>query len=78
MLVREGAVLPQVKVAQSTGGIDWKNIELVSFALTSNKASVQICLPSDNLLKEVLLSRKGNKFVVTQDPFVGVISWKVQ
>ena len=78
MLVREGAVLPQVKVAQSTKDIDWKNIELVSFALNSEKASVQICLPSDNVVKEVLLTRKGKKFTVVNDPFAGVVSWIVR
>lgn len=78
MLVREGAVLPHVKVAQSTKDIDWKNIELVSFALNPDKASVQICLPSDNQVKEVLLTKKGKKFTVSQDPFAGAISWVVK
>ena len=77
MLVREGAVLPHVKVAQSIGNIDWKNTELVNFAFTSDRALVQICLPSDNLVKEVLLTKKGKKFVVSQDPFAGIISWKL-
>ena len=27
LLVRDGAVLPMVKVAQSTADIDWRNIE---------------------------------------------------
>ncbi|WP_221392190.1 alpha-xylosidase [Dyadobacter sp. NIV53] len=78
MLVREGAVLPQVKVAQSTGEIDWKNIELVSFAFKSDKASVQVCLPSDNVVKEVLLVRKGKNLIVSQDPFKGTIAFKMQ
>ncbi len=75
MLVREGAVLPQVKVAQSTGDIDWKNIELVSFALKSDKMAVQICLPADNQVREVKLARKGSKVVITNDPFSGAINW---
>ncbi|TDE14557.1 glycoside hydrolase family 31 protein [Dyadobacter psychrotolerans] len=75
MLVREGAVLAQVKVAQSTGEIDWKNMELVSFAGKSDNATVKICLPADNLVKEVLLVKKGNKLVISKDPFERKINW---
>ncbi len=78
MLVREGAVLPMVKVAQSTSQIDWKNIELVTFGSVSGKASVKICLPADNLVKEVVLTKKGKMFAVTQDPFAGVVKWTVR
>ena len=78
MLVREGAMLPHVKVAQSTQDIDWKNIELVSFVLKSDKAVAQICLPTDNLVKEVSLTKKGKKFVVVNDPFDKKITWTVK
>jgi alpha-D-xyloside xylohydrolase len=78
MLVKEGTVLPHVKVAQSTGAIDWKNIEFVSFALKADKAVVKLCLPSDNEVKEVSLVRKGKKMVVSQDAFQGKINWAVR
>ena len=78
MLVREGAVLPQVKVAQSTGEIDWNNIELLNFAGNAVKASVQICLPADDQLRELVLVKKGSKMMVSQDPFKGKINWTVK
>lgn len=78
MMVREDAVLPHAKVAQSTNDIDWKNIELVSFGAGSGTLAVKVCLPSDNLVKEVLLTRKGKKLVVSEDPFVGEVNWVVR
>jgi alpha-D-xyloside xylohydrolase len=78
MMVREGAVLPQVKVAQSTGEIDWGNIELVSYANTPANAVVKLCLPTENEVKDVVLSKKGNRFVVSKDPFGGKVKWAVR
>lgn len=77
ILVREGAVLPQVKVAQSTGEIDWANIELRSFA-TATSAKVQLFLPGQDNVKELTLVKKGGKYVVGSDPFGGKVKWTVR
>ena len=75
MLVREGAVLPQVKVAQSTGEIDWNNIELLSFANTPQKAEVKLFLPGQESVKSIEVTRKGSKLLVSKDPFGGKVKW---
>lgn len=78
MMVREGAVLPHVKVAQSTGDIDWNQIELQSFANTPEKAVLKLCLPDQEEIKEVVLTKKAGKLTVSQDPFAGKIKWNLK
>lgn len=67
MLVREGAILPHVKVAQSTDQIDWKNIELVSFNADKAKATIQLFLPDESLVRDVPVTKKGNKYFINAD-----------
>ena len=71
MLVREGAVIPQMKVAQSTMQLDWSNLDLVVFAASSQDAHGLICLPSDNVLRRVESTRRKGAFVLAGDPLAG-------
>lgn len=50
MLVREGAVIPHIGLAQSTKFMDWSKLELKSFGAN---ASGLLCLPSDNQLHQI-------------------------
>lgn len=77
MLVRDGAVIPQIKLAQSTMEMDWSNLELVTFS-TSAKASGFVCLPSDNKLVPVSLSKKGSAFALDTNPLEGKVKFKVE
>ena len=61
VMVRDGAIIPHMKKAQSTKDLDWTNIELVAFT-TKNDAKGSICLPSDNILRGVNVSKKGKIF----------------
>ena len=53
MLVRDGAVIPHIKLAQSTAQMDWSNLEMVVFAARVQNAQGLVCLPSDNVLRRV-------------------------
>jgi alpha-D-xyloside xylohydrolase len=77
MLVRDGAVIPHIKLAQSTMEMDWSKLDLVAYS-TGQKATGFVCLPSDNKLQPISLSKKGNVFELDSDPFVGKISFKVK
>ncbi|SKB77063.1 TIM-barrel domain-containing protein [Dyadobacter psychrophilus] len=66
MLVREGVVLPHVKVAQSTDQIDWKNIELVGFSVNSASTTMKLFLPGESQVKDVLVVKKGRKLVMSR------------
>jgi alpha-D-xyloside xylohydrolase len=78
MLVREGAVIPHIKLAQSTTQMDWSNIDLVVFAADSNKALGLVCLPSDNILHELSLHKNGNVYNLDRDPSAGKVNFKVR
>lgn len=71
ILVREGAVLPHVAVAQSTDKIDWKAIILKVYG-NAPVAKGMLCLPSDNKLIRLELTKKGNSYQLTQGNVEGV------
>ena len=79
MLVRDGTVLPQIGLAQSTAQMDWTKLELVVFATdpTAN-ANGLVCLPSDGLLQKLELERKAAGFAFRNDPLGGRVKWSVR
>jgi alpha-D-xyloside xylohydrolase len=78
MLVRDGAVLPHAKLAQTTGEIDWNNLELVVFSKNSSRTTGKVCLPSDGVLHEIALVKKGKSFSLAADPLKGKVKWTVR
>ena len=78
MLVRDGAVIPHIKLAQSTLQMDWSSLDLVVFAAGAEKAQGLVCLPSDNVLRKVSVAKKDGTFALVDDPLAGKVTWKVQ
>ena len=70
-LVREGAAIPHMKLAQSTAQMDWSNLELVVYAAKATRARGLICLPSDNVLHAVEVSKRDANFALTANPLAG-------
>jgi alpha-D-xyloside xylohydrolase len=77
ILVWDGAVIPKVKLAQSTKDIDWKNIELVVYNSGNSNSTGYVCLPSDNVLRPVSVSQKNGKYILENDPLKGVVNWNI-
>jgi alpha-D-xyloside xylohydrolase len=71
MLVRDGAVIPHMKVAQSTMQMDWSNLDMVVFAASSPKAEGLVCLPSENVLRRIEAIRRKGSFALADDPLGG-------
>jgi len=71
MLVREGALIPHMKLAQSTAQLDWTNIEMVVYAATVQSARGLVCLPADNVLRPVEAARRNGAFTFAGDPLAG-------
>jgi alpha-D-xyloside xylohydrolase len=78
VLVRDGAVIPHIKLAQSTQQMDWKNLRLVGYSADSQTAKGYVCLPADNVLREVSLTRQGGGFQLATDPLKGKVKWRVE
>ncbi|MBC7888228.1 MAG: alpha-xylosidase [Ferruginibacter sp.] len=73
ILVRDGAAIPHIKLAQSTKEMDWKNIEWVVYSADNKTATGLICLPDDNVLHPVSVT--ANK--LQSDPFNGTVKWMI-
>jgi alpha-D-xyloside xylohydrolase len=71
MLVREGAVIPQMQAALSTSRLDWSKLEMVVYAAGAQNAQGLVCLPSDNVLHKVEAARRGGAFALASDPLAG-------
>jgi alpha-D-xyloside xylohydrolase len=78
MLVRDGTVIPQIKLAQSTMQMDWSQLDLVVFAKNSQTAAGLVCLPSDNVLHGLSLDKAGGEFKLANDPLAGAVALKVR
>ncbi len=78
MLVREGAVIPHLKVAQSTAQMDWSNLDMVVFASAPQSAQGLLCLPADNVLRPIRIERRNGGFAMAGDPLPGRVAARVQ
>jgi alpha-D-xyloside xylohydrolase len=78
ILVRDGTVLPHIKLAQSTMQMDWSKLDLVVFAKDAATAKGLVCLPADNKLVEVSLAKQGSAFRLASDPLAGKVAWTIR
>jgi alpha-D-xyloside xylohydrolase len=78
VLVRDGAVIPHAKLAQSTSQIDWSALDLVVYADAATEARGLVTLPTDNVLRRLTLARKGGSFALVSDPLAGKVAFTVR
>lgn len=71
ILVRDGAVIPHAQLAQSTDKINWSDIELKVYG-DKEKATGFVCLPSDNKLTDIILTKSGNNYQLEKGQIQGV------
>jgi alpha-D-xyloside xylohydrolase len=57
--------------------MDWSHLELVVFAKAAPTATGLVCLPSDNVLHALSLTKEGNSFKLNNDPSAGKVTWKI-
>jgi len=77
MLVRNGTIIPHIKLAQSTQLMDWSNLELKVFNDGSSQSSGLLCLPANQELKSLEIIQKAGKLELASDPFAGKIKFKI-
>jgi len=76
MLVRDGAAIPHARLAQSTGGIEWGEIELRIFG-AGDSAEGYFCHPEDGGLHALRLARGDEGFELDEDPLDGKVGWRI-
>jgi alpha-D-xyloside xylohydrolase len=77
MLVRAGAAIPHIRLAQSTDRMDWEEIELAVYGAASSAEGL-FCRPDEGALHTLRLEREGNGFVLKEDPLEGRVEWNVR
>jgi alpha-D-xyloside xylohydrolase len=65
MLVRDGAVIPHIKLAQTTSQMDWSDIEMTVFADKAETARGLLSKPTDNVLHTLQAVPRNGVFVTT-------------
>ncbi|GGI23718.1 glycoside hydrolase family 31 protein [Pedobacter mendelii] len=74
ILVRSGAIIPHIKLAQSTMQMDWSSLQLITYSPKGKKAVGMVCLPSDNKLHQITSSDKN----ILNDPYQGKVKWIIK
>jgi alpha-D-xyloside xylohydrolase len=77
IFVRDGAAIPHADLAQSTGEIDWRSLELRVFRARAEAAEGLICLPEDGELHALRLERANDGFALEGDALKGRVAWRV-
>jgi alpha-D-xyloside xylohydrolase len=78
LLVRDGAAIPHIQLAQCTDRMDWSEIELAVYGVNSSTAEGLFCLPEDGELCRLRLQREGDGFALKKDPTEGQVAWTVR
>ncbi len=78
MLVRSGAVIPHIALAQSTQDMDWSKLELVVFSNDDGTANGLVCLPEDNVLHSLGLAMEGGNYRISEDPYEDSVKWRIR
>jgi alpha-D-xyloside xylohydrolase len=78
LLVKEGTVIPHIKLAQSTAQMDWSQLELVVYARDAQTVQGLICLPANQVLHRLSLAAKDGDFALASDSLPASVTWKVR
>ena len=78
VLVREGTIIPHIALAQSTIEMDWSTLDLVVYASDAKQASGLICLPKEQELRLVSVTREEGRYSLVNDPVEGKVDWNVR
>ncbi|MCF8335758.1 MAG: DUF4968 domain-containing protein [Bacteroidales bacterium] len=78
VLIKEGSVIPHIKLAQSTMNMDWSKLDLVVYSDDKEKTTGKVCLPENNVLHKVTLQKEDGKYELTEDPFPRKVHWNIK
>ena len=79
LLVRQGAVIPHIAVAQHTAAMNWNDIELRVFAVPGAPgapANGLFALP-DGDLQRLELRPAGSSYALARDALGGKVRWRI-
>ncbi len=78
ILVRDGAIIPHIALAQSTDKMDWSKITLKVYTTDKSTAKGYICLPTDNTLTPISVTKSGTNFTIDGNPLNGKVKFTIE
>ncbi len=72
ILIREGATIPHIQLAQSTAQMDWSKLEMIVYGKELSEAQGLVCIPGENVLHTVTMAKDGELFNITSEPISSV------
>jgi alpha-D-xyloside xylohydrolase len=78
ILVRDGTVIPEIALAQSTSQMDWSKLDLKVFAQAATTAQGSVFLPGDTELHALTLTKENGAFKLDNDPLAGQVTWRIR
>jgi len=79
VLVKNGAAIPHIPLAQSTKDMDWSKITLKVYATDgTNTATAKVFLPGGDTVQTITTDKKGSGFEVSQNPLSGKTTFKTE
>jgi alpha-D-xyloside xylohydrolase len=79
VLIKNGAVIPHIKLAQSTQDMDWSKLTLKVYATdATTAASGKIYLPGTDAVQTISTAKKGSSFEVGTNPLSGKTTFKTE
>ena len=79
VLVKNGTVIPHIKLAQSTKDMDWTKLSLQVFADDkTTTASGLVYLPEGTAVENITVNKKGTAFEVAPNALSGKTTFKVE
>lgn len=78
VLIKDGTVIPHIKLAQSTQAMDWSKLDLKVYAAEgTNTATGKVYLPEGDQVETITVNREGNSFKVSGNPLSGQTTFKI-
>ncbi len=78
VMVRDGAVIPHISLAQSTAFMDWSKLELAVYAAQASQVTGKVCLPADKVLHDISLTKHESSFQLDNDPYQEKVTWTIK
>lgn len=79
VLVKNGAVIPHIALAQSTQDMDWSKITLKVYATdATTTATGKVYLPGGDAVQTITTSKKGSSFEVGTTPLTSKTTFKTE
>lgn len=69
LLVRDGAVIPKIALAQSTMQMNWTELVLETYSSTAGKTSGLLYLPGDDQLQQIAVINEAGRPKLQWDPY---------